>query len=650
MVNLSSTQKTTDLASVLELPGLWRETLGDRRICVAVLDGPVDTSHSAFAGADLTQIDTLASGVASHGAALEHGTHIASVLFGQHDSPVKGVVPKCRGLIVPVFRDGGSGTVVPCSQVDLARALSQAIQFAEKENALALVVNISGGQFSSSGTAHPLLADVISKLVRSDVLIVAAAGNQGCECLHIPAALPTVLSVGAMDESGNPLEFSNWGEAYRSQGVLAPGIDVLGAIPGGGVRAETGTSYACAVVSGVVALLMSMHLNREGTRPSAVRVREAILETAIKCAEQVTADCRRFLAGRMDLSAAKNLLFSPGEHSMTENIPASASDEPQAETSHLPNAVPVQSIAESGHAVAGSTQVPSDCSASPGLAPSGAGPGCGCGGMQGPPQLVYAIGQLGFDFGTEARRDSFIQAMQQPASPYDARQLLAHLEQNPWAAASLIWTLSIDATPVYAVVPAGPFAPDVHERLRQFLKEQMTSGVERVSVPGIINGAVRLANGEVVPAIVPEIRGMYSWTTSELIKACCGPEPKEKPQKEDYQHKVGDIHNFLDRVYYELRNLGMTPQERAINFAATNAFNIAKVYEEAVNEHMDLDLIEKPERSPICRPESDCWDVKLMFFYPERQVQTVRKAHRFTVDVSDVVPVTVGPVRSWFVR
>jgi hypothetical protein len=52
----------------------------------------------------------------------------------------------------------------------------------------------------------------------------------------------------------------------------------------------------------------------------------------------------------------------------------------------------------------------------------------------------------------------------------------------------------------------------------------------------------------------------------------------------------------------------------------------------------------------VCRPDSDCWDVKLHFFFPARQVQTVRKVYRFTVDVSDVVPVTVGPVRSWFVR
>jgi hypothetical protein len=46
------------------------------------------------------------------------------------------------------------------------------------------------------------------------------------------------------------------------------------------------------------------------------------------------------------------------------------------------------------------------------------------------------------------------------------------------------------------------------------------------------------------------------------------------------------------------------------------------------------------------RPEAT---VREPFFHPERQVQTVRKVFRFTADVNDVVPVTVGPMRSWFV-
>ena len=93
----------------------------------------------------------------------------------------------------------------------------------------------------------------------------------------------------------------------------------------------------------------------------------------------------------------------------------------------------------------------------------------------------------------------------------------------------------------------------------------------------------------------------------------------------------------------------MRPQDRALNYAATNAFEIEQVYESAMKEEMDLDSLNVVP-SPICRLGSDCWDVELFFFYPARQVQTVRKVYRFTVDVSDVVPVTIGPRRSWFTR
>jgi hypothetical protein len=88
-----------------------------------------------------------------------------------------------------------------------------------------------------------------------------------------------------------------------------------------------------------------------------------------------------------------------------------------------------------------------------------------------------------------------------------------------------------------------------------------------------------------------------------------------------------------------------------MNFSATNAFQIEKSYESVLKEkeRMELDSI-SVTRSPICRPHSDCWDVDLTFFFPDRHVQTVRKIHRFAVDVSDVVPVTVGRARSWFAR
>ena len=168
----------------------------------------------------------------------------------------------------------------------------------------------------------------------------------------------------------------------------------------------------------------------------------------------------------------------------------------------------------------------------------------------------------------------------------------------------------------------------------------------------MLDGKARLLNGQVVPVLVPEIRGMYSWTTGAMVKALIGDGPADGDPADghaEYHKKRAGIHNFLERVYHEARNLGIMPQERALNFVATNAFEVGEIYAAAVKEHMELDGI-TVSRSPICRPESDCWDVEVSFFYPERQVQTVRKVYRFTVDVSDTVPVTVGTTRSWFAR
>jgi hypothetical protein len=63
-----------------------------------------------------------------------------------------------------------------------------------------------------------LLSDAVRRAAAEGALIVAVVGNDGCACLHVPGALPTVLAVGAMDRTGRPIPSSNWGEAYRTNG------------------------------------------------------------------------------------------------------------------------------------------------------------------------------------------------------------------------------------------------------------------------------------------------------------------------------------------------------------------------------------------------------------------------------------------------
>jgi len=655
--------------SAAGLRELWQETQGDPRICIAVLDGAVDVSHPCFSGVDLTHIQNIVSVQAGDDYASQHGTHVASVIFAQHGSPVQGIAPQCRGLIIPIFSTA-TGQSLSCSQLDLARAINLAVEKG------AHIINISGGELAASGVADSILSQAIANCAKSGVLIVAATGNDGCQCLHIPAAEPTVLAVGAMDSEGMPLEFSNWGDAYQKQGVLAPGQNIVGAAPGGGVVTKSGTSFATPIVTGVAALLLSLQL-KQGKEPDPKAIQAAILETEDSCDPIKMSDCRKLLAGRLNIKAAHSKVAATSSSNIvgqeiigkTNEIYPSVSGLARASISNHKSNIKQEKSKMTENEIINSPEIsvpseqgvlaaeypirpneiatpvaPEDVSVSPSEIIAA---GCGCGGdTQAAPSdgLGYVLGQLGYDFGTEANQDSFTQLAGTPL--HDPQALLRFLDDQPAAVANVTWTLSLDATVVYAIQPYGPFANLVYDRLKEYLNDQLCNGVERVSIPGVIQGSVRLLNGQQVPILYPDIRGMYAWSTDALILACCGESPKEEKAAAKHSHKVDGVRNFLDRVYYEVRNLGTTAQERAMNYAATNAYQVSDVYNNAIEQDMKLDNMEV-ERSPICRPGSDCWDVKLVFFNPAKRTEQARHVHRFTVDVSTVIPVTVGKVRHW---
>jgi cyanobactin maturation PatA/PatG family protease len=717
---------------------IMEQTEGDANICIAILDGPVDLNHSCFKNSKITKLETLVSGVAENGSTAHHGTHVASLIFGQRDSPIRGISPGCRGLVIPVFADGPDGSIIPCSQIDLAHAISQAVELG------AHVINISGGEFVSSSEPHPLLDKAVRLCAENGVLIVAAVGNDGCQCLHVPAAISSTLAVGAMSAQGLPLDFSNWGQEYQNNGILALGEKILGAIPGGDVTTSSGTSFSTPIVSGIVALLLSIQIQR-GDKPDPYAVREAILQSAHPCFPSEGLDCPRYLKGRLNIEGAYNLvtkkqqdatdsnnkiqqiqgsesiglaessklLVVPGvqnaeftslnpetvtpstrnfnldkmkalenpdsiepksidneknkqtknriqEKNMTEVINKTCGCQKKQLKTEEMNELNDQTNEGTGitlsHFHASDVQaaeptMPNQEAVTPSVMPSEIHPAaCPASGQQ---SLVYALGKLGFDFGSEARRDAFVQSMEGDwPNPDDPTQLLVHLEKNPEYAESLIWTLDIESTPVYAIRPKGGFASKTYEQLREFLEAQKAKKAERVSIPGVISGKVKLLSGQMVPVIIPELRGMYCWREETVVKAAIssvlGSAHKDAFNDDTLKAVNAGARNFLVRVYYEFMNLGRTPQERAMNFAGTNAFQVVDVFEQAAKEKLALDSIET-ERSPICRQDSDCWDVKLKFFDPINLQQVARKVYRFTIDVSDVVPVSIGEVRSWSV-
>ena len=77
-----------DISSIPGIQDLWRKTLGDPRIFIAVLDGPIDLSHPCFHGADLKRLESYWMEIDDSKVEEKfplHATHIASLVFGAVD-------------------------------------------------------------------------------------------------------------------------------------------------------------------------------------------------------------------------------------------------------------------------------------------------------------------------------------------------------------------------------------------------------------------------------------------------------------------------------------------------------------------------------------------------------------------------------------
>lgn len=604
---------------------------GHHDIIVAVLDGPVNIDHPCLHNASLKVFNQSTVASSRAGAASRHGAAVASILFGQPGSALEGIVPGCSGVVIPIFQDAEDGGFVACTQIELAGAMLKAL------HAGANVINISGGEFAL-GPADPALVSAVTACEDAGVLVVAAAGNEGCDCAHFPAAFPTVLAVGALAADGGPLPSSNWGAAYDNHAVMTLGENLPTAKLDGGVELRSGTSMACAVVSGAAAWLLS-EMATAGLSPDPLWVRRVLLGSVEKIADGAP-DNGRALSGRLNLTAALDRLASLSRpqiaHANKEEPMSGAVAETETTMAEAVTAPPMV-VAPSAAPVASAVR-PSA------IEPSAGDPSCptgNCGSSGG--GLVYALGQIGVDFLSESRRQSLGQEIGfDVLTPGREADLLKKLEERPSLAQSFIWTLLLDGQPIYALVPMGAFAAETFATIREFFGEQLTKGVERVSIPGTTFGNMTLASGHAVPIVVPEQRGMYSWNTEALIRQAMETAGAENAEQKRLIHE-----SIQQRIYYENRNLGASSRDRAFNFAATRAHQYDEVIEQAVSANMRLGGI-TVEKSPLGRPGSDNWDVKLTFFAPKQRQDVANLVARATVDVSDVIPVQVGPVRHWF--
>jgi type VII secretion-associated serine protease mycosin len=239
----------------------WAVTKGGG-VTVAVLDTGVDGSVPDLAGSVTTGPDETA-GVDPRGyhPPRLHGTYIASLIAGHgsgagRKSGVLGVAPAAKILSVRVILDDGEpgfGEFAAESAND--DAIGAGITYAVRHGAR--VINMSLGSTSPTKGLRAALAAAAAQ----GVVVVAAAGNNGAAQhgftpLSYPAAFPGVIAVAAVSLDGKRAAFSDNNSSVE---LSAPGVNVVGAGPGGSYLEADGTSPASAIVAGVATLIRARY-------------------------------------------------------------------------------------------------------------------------------------------------------------------------------------------------------------------------------------------------------------------------------------------------------------------------------------------------------------------------------------------------------
>lgn len=91
-------------------------------------------------------------------------------------------------------------------------------------------------------------------LTQNNVLLIAAAGNDGNDAKSYPASYDSVMSVAALKNNNVVASFSQKNDKVD---ISAPGVGILSTLPGNRYGSWQGTSMATPHVSGVAALIWS---------------------------------------------------------------------------------------------------------------------------------------------------------------------------------------------------------------------------------------------------------------------------------------------------------------------------------------------------------------------------------------------------------
>jgi len=213
----------------------WERKKGcNQPVRIGLVDSGIDLKNPEFSAVKIHTKSFLPAGITS--SSKRHGTAVASIMAGT----LNGMLPSSDIFSAEVFRQGKNDHIETTAEYVI-----YAIEWLMEKDIH--VINMS-----LSGLHNRLLHLVLKKIYDAQVIVVAAAGNNGADAEPAyPAAYDEVIAVTAVDANLGVYRQANQGSYID---FSAPGVDVWAASDRGGGAYFSGTSYAAPFVSVTAAL------------------------------------------------------------------------------------------------------------------------------------------------------------------------------------------------------------------------------------------------------------------------------------------------------------------------------------------------------------------------------------------------------------
>jgi subtilisin family serine protease len=216
-------------SSLWHLNDLHRIATG-RNVTVAVIDSGVEDDHPDLRGQVVLK-ENFVDGMPYAGE--QHGTAVAGIIaaVAGNGIGIEGIAPNARVMALRACWQPPD-TRAQCNSFTLGKALNFAIAHDAR------IINLSLG-----GPPDRLLGRLIDVAIKRGIMVVAAVDPQSADG-GFPASFGGVLAVASLDARGR-----------LAHVILAPGRDIPTTAIDGRWNFVSGTSYAAAHVTGMMALL-----------------------------------------------------------------------------------------------------------------------------------------------------------------------------------------------------------------------------------------------------------------------------------------------------------------------------------------------------------------------------------------------------------